>query len=151
MMYAWCMSVNQKGNMVTIFKVVKYRWVWSALHYEWQIQSTSNSKTYTSSMQTNVKLKYIFRLSSKVCKVKYLGSKEFVVYHVYTAVNISERTSKIYASPKLHKERHTAEVGPVFQFTLFVSVNINTSTCWCLYSHFPYTSVQTWITLNSFL
>jgi hypothetical protein len=57
------------------------------------MQSTSGSKTYyIPDMQINVKMRYILGLNTKLCKVKFLECKKFVSYHVYTAMNNTEKT-----------------------------------------------------------
>jgi len=56
------------------------------------IKSTSNSKTYyIPDMQINVKMRYILRLNTKVCTVKFFECKKFVGFRVYTEVNDTEK------------------------------------------------------------
>jgi len=42
-------------------------------------------------MQISVKIRYILRFSTKLCKVKFFECKKFVSFHVYTEVNNTEK------------------------------------------------------------
>jgi hypothetical protein len=118
------------GTNNTLFVNGYKHWVISCLHMQVfipKMETTCSFKTVVPNHQITLSPK-----SHKTMILKFSDCKKFVVYR-YTSISTTEKMEASWKSPSLtEKERYTAQISPVFPFTLSINVKQKIKKCVCV-------------------